>query len=118
MHQESGGGWRQRLRRGRAARVSASQSGVSFTPSTSEARVLADFRRRVDVLAASNLSARSDSELLNHLGAVLDAMKRFGPDAAGSVAVAMGLVRLFFNFVKRRLGRRRAAQLPTACWAA
>ncbi len=62
--------------------------------------MLDGFRHRVDQLTGFDLAAESETELLGHLGALLNALKRFGPDAAASVAVAMALVRLFFNFVK------------------
>jgi rifampicin phosphotransferase len=65
-------------------------------------RVLADFRCSLDKRTAAGLAAMSETELLRHLDGLLALLERYGPDAAGSVTVAMVFVRLYFNFVKGR----------------
>jgi pyruvate,water dikinase len=64
---------------------------------------LADFRRRVDRLAAADVAGMSDFELIRHLAALSNTSKQFGPDTAASVGVSVVFVRLFFNFVKDHL---------------
>ena len=108
VRRESVGDWRQRLRRvARYVRFVAWCAGHGADQRA--ARVLADFRRRVDELAPCDLAMKSETRLLDHLGLLLHPLKRFGSDAAACVAVAMIFVHLFFNFVKSRLGQADGA---------
>ena len=100
---ESAGNWRQRLRRAvRFLRFAV--WCVVHAADQRGAHVLTDFRGRVDRLAGSHLAAKSDAELLDHLGALFYPLQRYGPDMAASVAVATSFVRFFFNFIKGRAG--------------
>jgi rifampicin phosphotransferase len=104
IRQESDGDWRQRLRRAvRSLRFAV--WCVVHAADQCGARVLADFRHRLDELTGIDLATKSETGLIEHLGEVLNLLKRFGPGAAASVAVAMVFVRLFFNFVKACLGK-------------
>ena len=103
IRREPAGGRRQRLRRA----VRWLRFGVWCVVHAVDRRsdrVLADFRRRVDKLAGAGLAAMSEKDLLDYLASMLNLLERAGPDLAAGVAVAMGFVRFFFNFAKRRPG--------------
>jgi len=100
-------GWRRLRRAARFVRFAA--WCVVHSVDQRSSRLLADFRRRVDELAGSDLATESEQGLLDRLGTLLNALKRVGPDATGSVSSASAMVRLFFNFVKGRAGSRGTA---------
>lgn len=100
---ESAGDWRQRLQRvARWLRFAA--WCVVHGVDQRSAQALSDFRRSVDERVGADFADKSSLGLLDHLGTLLVALQRYGPDAAASVGVAMVMVRFFFNFVKGRQG--------------